>query len=125
MKRSTVPPPRKPNPQFAFVTPDEWSCLYVAELSDGRIKVGRTRTPRNRLIALASTSHPESIARFFISDRVPVDALGPAERHLIRRMGTMGAAEPRRPEWFRGVPFHTALLEAECAQQWFTATAAQ
>jgi len=112
------------NRRFRFV-PSRLDCLYVAELSDGRVKVGMTGMPKKRLTALLGSVAPLEMTRFFITDGLPCwRSHRAAEQHLIRRMRMMGRWTPGvGSEFFHGVPFRTALLEAECAQQWFTATA--
>lgn len=117
--------PAPQNARFKFV-PVASPCLYVVEVDDGRVKVGITKSPQNRLISLRNEVKPALMLRFFVTASFPNDsAQSKAERHLIARMRRMGTwTEGRGSEFFRGVPFHTALLEAECAQQWFAATAA-
>ena len=77
--------------------------LYAAEFKNGVIKIGITRSPRSRLMGLATRFGP--IARQYVGSK---HACGYwAERQVYERLAGIGQVFRGR-EWFVGVRFEIA-----------------
>lgn len=92
-------------PQFKAL-PDRYcgtEFLYALQACDGRIKVGRSGFPRNRLSTHAKELEREglTVARFVVC---PTEREGwNNEEELLRRLYRFSPPMPGRREWFTGL----------------------
>lgn len=93
--------------------------LYVAELCDGRVKVGLSGNPRYRLLKLSQRLSPIRLVRIDYAE-IRAKASGrwwsDAELNLIRRAQRIGCPHKTSREYFTGIRFEEAAdLMRKCA----------
>lgn len=96
--------------EFLPVFPN--ACLYVAELSNGTVKIGRTRTPRVRLLSLAYECRKRmsaEVLQVFVSCPISYVPSRVAERKAIAALRSAGAPIAHRIEYFSGLDFGAAV----------------
>lgn len=88
-------------------------CVYVAELSNGIVKVGASGGARARMMSLASElqrDHDSELTRFHIAPRRTFKAACEAETRLVWRVAEIATVVPGRREFFEGVSFDAAVI---------------
>jgi len=91
------------------------SCIYVAELNSGVVKVGFSASPRNRISSVDAFSrkvYGARVTRFHISQKLELRQAQGCEKKLIEKMKIAGTQLKGRIEYFHGVTFDDAVLAA-------------
>lgn len=92
--------------------PSGQGCLYVVELSNGCIKVGRSCNPRTRLKSLdyfCRRVMGVGVTRWIVTGHMPHREARAAETRVIAAVAAVAESVPRRREYFTGITFDAAV----------------
>lgn len=87
-------------------------CIYVAELTNGAIKVGCSANPKTRLSSLdryTKLKYSARVKRFHISQNIPLRSAQHCEKRLIEMMHVSGVEVAGTIEFFHDVSFDSAV----------------
>jgi len=112
---------KETNRRFKSIERGSGGCVYVAEISNGIVKIGFSRNPRVRLQSLEYEVRKKlgaSLSRFYVSKSVPVFSATHAENKTLKAAREVGDQVPRTLEYFTGIRFESAvdIVEANIDQ---------